>query len=110
MARMGITERGRARALEDLMSETYAIQKHNDLHALTLDELSCVWTKQGSSFLFLAVLLVKLFSFVTRSSKMIGKPDVRFNKGVFYESQQRCAARLGDGNLQIITFSSAGQV
>jgi len=73
---LSIAERGRARAHEDLMSTKYTIHKHNDVHALTLDELRCVWTKQGSNFLFLAILLVKLFSFVTKPGKMIGKPDV----------------------------------
>lgn len=73
---LSIAERGRARALEDLMSKRYNIQKHYDLHALRLDEFSCVWTKQGSSFIFLAVLLVKLFSFVTKPGKVIGKPHV----------------------------------
>lgn len=63
----------RARALEDLMSWKYTIQKHNYFHALILDELSRVCANKGSSFLFLAILLLKLFSFVTKPSK-IGRP------------------------------------
>ena len=74
-AALCIAERGRARALEDLMCKKYAIQKRNDSHELKLDELSCLFTTQGRNFLFMAIQIENLFSFVTRLSEITVRPD-----------------------------------
>lgn len=74
-AALCIAERGRAHALKDLMSKKYAIQKRADeSHEFKLDE-SSLFTKQGCNFLFVAILMKKLYSFVTKSGAIIVSPD-----------------------------------
>ncbi|XP_078372830.1 uncharacterized protein LOC144656485 isoform X2 [Oculina patagonica] len=94
-------ERGRARALVDLMSEKYGLQERRDSNAVYVNGLKHLSIRNQSTFIFTAVVYENIFFWI------IEKGNIRFRLSKLKSGEEGIADLLSLPKKQLLHFSSA---